>query len=51
MYDADVRRHARALREATAALPDAERPAETERLRRARIEVGEVDLAQVTATH
>ncbi|MFF8786710.1 hypothetical protein [Streptomyces sp. NPDC015125] len=48
-YDTDVRRHARALLQAAAVLPDAERPAETEHLRRALIEAGEVDLAQTTA--
>lgn len=49
LYDADVRRHARTLLQATAALPEAERPAETEQLRRALVEAGEVDLAQTTA--
>ncbi|WP_063835832.1 hypothetical protein [Streptomyces mutabilis] len=48
LYDADVRRHARALLQAAAALPEAERPAETEQLRRALVEAGEVDLAQMT---
>ncbi|WP_247701350.1 hypothetical protein [Streptomyces sp. RM72] len=45
-YDTDVRRHARALLQAAAALPETERPAETEQLRRALVEAGEVDLAQ-----
>jgi D-mannonate dehydratase len=49
LYDADVRRHARALLQAATALPAAERPAETEQLRRALVEAGEVDLAQTTA--
>ncbi|MFG2359706.1 hypothetical protein [Streptomyces sp. NPDC048521] len=48
-YDADVRRHARTLLKAAVALPDAERPAETEQRRRALIEAGEVDLAQTAA--
>ncbi|MCE0444816.1 hypothetical protein LT493_04495 [Streptomyces tricolor] len=48
-YDADVRRHAGALLQAAAALAEAERPAETEQLRRGLIAVGEVDLAQQTA--
>ncbi|MFJ3229187.1 hypothetical protein ACIPJS_38365 [Streptomyces sp. NPDC086783] len=45
-YDTDVRRHARALLQAAAALPETEQPAETEQLRRALVEAGEVDLAQ-----
>ncbi|GHG13532.1 hypothetical protein GCM10017667_54320 [Streptomyces filamentosus] len=49
-YDADVRQHARALLQAAAALPEAERPAEAEQLRRALVEAGEVDLAQTPAT-
>ncbi|MCX4783882.1 hypothetical protein [Streptomyces sp. NBC_01264] len=48
LYDADVRRHARALLRAATALPEAERPAEAEQLRRALVEAGEVDLAQTT---
>ncbi|MFJ4700472.1 hypothetical protein ACIP5N_22165 [Streptomyces sp. NPDC088768] len=44
--DTDVRVHARALLQAAAALPETERPAETEQLRRALVEAGEVDLAQ-----
>ncbi|MFD8396369.1 hypothetical protein ACFV2N_46160 [Streptomyces sp. NPDC059680] len=48
-YDADVRRHARALLQAAAALPEAERPAQAEQLRRALVEAGEVDLARTTA--
>ncbi|MGW7196211.1 hypothetical protein [Streptomyces chryseus] len=47
-YDADVCRHARALLQAAVALPAAERPAETEQLRRALVDAGEVDLAQTT---
>jgi hypothetical protein len=50
LYDADVRRHARALLQAAEVLPQTERPAETQQLRRALIEAGEVDLAQTTAT-
>ncbi|MFI0169503.1 hypothetical protein [Streptomyces sp. NPDC017095] len=46
---ADARRHARALLHAAAALPEAERPAETEQLRRALVEAGEVGLAPTTA--
>ncbi|MEU4077729.1 hypothetical protein [Streptomyces venezuelae] len=46
VYDGDVRRHARALFQAAAALPETERPAETEQLRRALVEAGEVDLVQ-----
>ncbi|MFH9090991.1 hypothetical protein [Streptomyces sp. NPDC017673] len=46
---ADVRQYARALLHA-AALSEAECPAETEQLRRALVEAGEVDLAQATAT-
>ncbi|MFF8911683.1 hypothetical protein [Streptomyces olivaceoviridis] len=49
-YDADVRRHARTLLKAAVALPYAERPPETEQLRRALVEASEVDLAQATAT-
>ncbi len=44
-YDADIRHHARALLQAATALPETERPAEAEQLRRAMIEAGEVDLA------
>ncbi|MEU6071061.1 hypothetical protein ABZ864_43120 [Streptomyces sp. NPDC047082] len=49
-YDAEVRRHARTLLEATTALPAGERPAETEQLRLALVEAGEVDTAQMPAT-
>lgn len=49
-YGADVRRHARALLQAAAALPAAERPAEEEQLRRALVEAGEVDLARPPTT-
>jgi hypothetical protein len=49
VYDADVRRYARILLQAATALPEAERLAETEQLRRALAEVGEVDLARTTA--
>ncbi|MFF9458629.1 hypothetical protein [Streptomyces flaveolus] len=45
-YDADIRRHARTLLEAAVALPAADRPAETERLRRALIEAGEIQAAR-----
>ncbi|MFB8401143.1 hypothetical protein [Streptomyces sp. NPDC055912] len=48
LYDADVRRYARALLRAATALPEAERPVEAEQLRRALVEAGEVDLAQTT---
>jgi len=44
-YGADVRRHARALLQAAEALPEAERPTQTEQLRRSLVEAGEVDLA------
>ena len=44
-YDAEVRKHARALLQATTALPEAEYPAQAEQLRRALVEAGEVDLA------
>ncbi|MFB7577173.1 hypothetical protein [Streptomyces sp. 6-11-2] len=47
--DADVRQHARTLLQAAAALPEAERPAQAEQLRRALIEAGKVDLARTTA--
>ncbi|MFF1962483.1 hypothetical protein ACFVW5_02485 [Streptomyces sp. NPDC058232] len=40
LYDAEVRRHARALLQAAVALPGAERPAQTEQLRRALVELG-----------
>lgn len=46
LYDADVCRHARTLLEAAVALPAAERPAETEQLRRALIEAGEIQAAR-----
>ncbi|MEK2495152.1 hypothetical protein WN990_36985 [Kitasatospora purpeofusca] len=49
-YDTDVRRHARTLLQAAAALPEAERPAQEEQLRRALVEAGEVDLAQTLMT-
>ncbi|MFC8259710.1 hypothetical protein ACFUNF_19245 [Streptomyces sp. NPDC057291] len=49
-YDADVRRHARALLQAAAALPETERPAQTEQLRRSLVEAGEVDLARTPTT-
>jgi hypothetical protein len=45
-YDADVRRHARALLQAAAALAEHQRPAQAEQLRRALVEAGEVDLAR-----
>ncbi|MFD3422131.1 hypothetical protein [Streptomyces decoyicus] len=45
-YDADVRRHARALLQAAASLPEGERPGQVELLRRALVEAGEVDLAR-----
>ncbi|AVV46707.1 hypothetical protein PYK79_14165 [Streptomyces sp. ID05-04B] len=45
-YDADVRRHAGTLLEAAVALPAADRPAETERLRRALIDAGEIQTAR-----
>ncbi|MFE0775388.1 hypothetical protein [Streptomyces sp. NPDC058861] len=48
-YGTGVRRHARALLQAAEALPETERPAQTEDLRRALVEAGEVDLARVTA--
>ncbi|WP_331755572.1 hypothetical protein [Streptomyces sp. NBC_01643] len=50
MYDAEVRRYARALLRAAVALPGAERPAQTGQLRRALAEVGEVDLARTPMT-
>ncbi|MET9615385.1 hypothetical protein [Kitasatospora indigofera] len=49
-YDAEVRRHARALLQAAAALPEAEHPAQEEQLRRALVETGEVDLALTPTT-
>ncbi|WP_185908751.1 hypothetical protein, partial [Streptomyces sp. WAC02707] len=48
-YDTGVRRHTRALLQAAQALPETERPDQTEDLRRALVEAGEVDLAQMTA--
>ncbi|MFC8949506.1 hypothetical protein [Streptomyces rochei] len=45
-YDGDMRRHARTLLEAAVALPAADRPAETERLRRALIDAGEIQAAR-----
>lgn len=45
--DVDVRRHARTLLEAAVALPAAERPAETEELRRALIDAGDVQAARI----
>jgi len=48
-YDADVRRHARVLLHAAAALPEAGAPLRRLRLRRALVEAGELDLAQTTA--
>ncbi|MFF7946623.1 hypothetical protein [Streptomyces griseorubiginosus] len=45
-YDTEVRRHAWALLEAAVALPSAERPAETEQLRRALIDAGEIQAAR-----
>ncbi|MGY4907474.1 hypothetical protein [Streptomyces sp. 900116325] len=50
LYDAEVRRHARDLLRAAVALPEAECPAQTEQLRRALVEVGEVDLARTPMT-
>jgi hypothetical protein len=47
---ADVRSHTRTLLEASVALPEAERPAETEQLRRALVEAGEVDLVRTSTT-
>ncbi|MZD16908.1 MULTISPECIES: hypothetical protein [Streptomyces] len=44
--DTDVRRHTRTLLEAAVALPAADRPAETERLRRALIDAGEIQAAR-----
>lgn len=45
-YGAELLRHARTLVEAATALPAGERPAETEQLRRALVEAGEVDIAR-----
>ncbi|MGW2722412.1 hypothetical protein [Streptomyces sp. NPDC001492] len=45
-YNTEVRWHARALLEAAVALPAAERPAETEQLRRALIDAGEIQAAR-----
>ncbi|MFB8401133.1 hypothetical protein [Streptomyces sp. NPDC055912] len=45
-YDAQVRRHARALLRAADVGPAAERPAQAEQLRLALVEAGEVDVAQ-----
>ncbi|MFF9220793.1 hypothetical protein [Streptomyces viridosporus] len=47
-YDAEVRRHARALLKVAEALPAVEWPAQVEQLRRALVEAGEVDLARTT---
>ncbi|MEU5137020.1 hypothetical protein [Streptomyces californicus] len=49
-YDRDVRLHARALLKAAEVLPAPDRPAEVAQLRRALVEAGEVDLAQMPAT-
>ncbi|MFF9786368.1 hypothetical protein [Streptomyces nigrescens] len=49
-YDAEVRWHARTLLQAAAALPAADRPAETGQLRQALVEAGEVDIAQTPTT-
>ncbi|MGW0949144.1 hypothetical protein ACWD4O_42280 [Streptomyces sp. NPDC002623] len=47
LYDADVCRHARTLLQTAAVLPATERPAGAERLRRALIDVGEVQVARI----
>ncbi|MFJ4700463.1 hypothetical protein ACIP5N_22210 [Streptomyces sp. NPDC088768] len=49
-HDVEVRAHARTLLLAAEALPAPDRPAGTERLRRALVEAGEVDLARTTST-
>ncbi|MES9520808.1 hypothetical protein [Streptomyces capoamus] len=45
-YDSGVRDHARALLDATAALPAADRPEGTEQLRRALVNSGDIDAAR-----
>ncbi|MEU2619698.1 hypothetical protein ABZ642_16465 [Streptomyces sp. NPDC007157] len=45
-YDTEVRQHAQALLEGAVALPAAERPAETEQLRLALIDGGEIQAAR-----
>ncbi|MEV7157271.1 hypothetical protein AB0N77_22030 [Streptomyces misionensis] len=45
-YDLEVRGHARALLDATAALPAADRPEATEQLRRALVNSGDIDAAR-----